>query len=222
MGILTPDYELISKVSAIVDEVNELYSKELEMNNDIDDIYSLAEMLNIRCNRLPVEWEADDQEREHPGEWMTAMAGFKETKNHIWIILWERNLAGSWGPKTFKERVETMLGHETIHHAQYNKIGYEKVLSLESGHQAGQKLLDMGGTGVDYMQRYLSDPHELMAYGHDLAVDFKYTEHPEKALRSPETHIEELSVYKHYRRFFEPDSKQIKRLLSYAARYTYV
>ena len=219
MGILNPDYALIEKVLTAVDDVNKLYAQELEMNNDMDDIYSLADMLNDRCRKLPIEWEADDAPREDFREWMTGMAGYKNTKNHIWIILWERNLTGTWGPITFKDVVLKTLAHETIHLAQYDKIGFETVAKLSSGHQTGQKLLDMGGTDEDYMRAYLSDPHELMAYGHDMVFDIKAADDPEKALRSPEAHREDLVIYNQFRKFFDKDSKQIKRLLAYAARY---
>ena len=220
MSILSPDYELISKVEIIIDAVNAEYSKELEMNNDIDDIESLAEMLNDRCEKagLPIEWDAEDEAREHPEEWMSAMAGFKGTSGHLWVILWERNLQGKWGPITFKERVLQMLGHETIHLNQYAQIGFDKLMTLESGHQKGLKLQGPAGSTENYMRLYLADPHELMAYGHDLAYDLKIINNP-SALRSPEAFIEELPVYQQYRRFFDVDSKQIKQLLSYAARY---
>lgn len=219
MGILSPDYDMIAKVEAIVDEVNVWYSNELKLNNDIDDIQSLGDMLNVRCKKLnlPIEWEVHDDEREHPEEWISAMAGFTASGSHLWVMLWERNLNGTWGPKTFKERVLGMLGHETIHFAQYKTIGRATLLDIESGHQKGLRLATTGDSQT-YMREYLSDPHELMAYGHDLAYDIKLFGNPD-ALRSPSKYIEELPVYRQYRRFFERDSKQIKRLLSYAARY---
>lgn len=219
MGILSPDYDMIAKVEAIVDEVNVWYSDELKLNNDRDDIHSLADMLNKKCKKakLAIEWEVEDDEREHPEEWFSAMAGVSSKGCQLWVILWERNLDGKWGPKTFKERVLGMLGHETIHFAQYEKIGRDNISNITSGHQKGLQLAKTGDNQT-YMREYLSDPHELMAYGHDLAYDIKLFGNPD-ALRSPSKYIEELPVYNQYRRFFDADSEQIKRLLSYAARY---
>jgi hypothetical protein len=214
MSILSPDHELIAKVAAIVDDVNELYSKELEMNNDVDDIYSLADMLNERCNGLSITWEVDDDPRGDPNEWISAMAGTSAKGNVLYVYLWEQNIAQKWGPKTFKELVLGMLGHETIRFHQYEKIGLDNISKVKSGHQKGAGL-----GGAEYMRCYLSDPHELMAYGFDLAADIKASDKPDKSLRSPEAHREELPVYNQYRRFFEKDSKEMKRLLSYAARY---
>jgi hypothetical protein len=225
MSILTPDHELIAKVATIVDDVNADYLKFLESNSDDDDIDYLAKMLEEATTaEIPlanISWAAYDDERPDPNEWVSAMTGLTESATFISVYLWIRNLEQKWGPKTFKEVVLGMLAHETIHIAQYNRIGFDTLRdkNLKSGHQLGTELKAKTGDPDIWMQCYLSDPHELMAYGHDLAADIKANDKPEEALRSPETNREDLPVYNLYRQFFDVDSKQIKRLLSYAARY---
>ena len=219
MSILTPDHELLADLESIIDEVNADYLNYLKHNNDEDNIEYLAELLNERSTdlRIDLKWFVDMEPRLNPMEWVSAMAGRTISKDFIEVYLWNWNLDGAWGPETFKEIVLGMFKHEAIHFAQYDRINPTKFEQITSGHQKGQGLGEVG-----YMRSYLSDPHELMAYGHDLAADIKASNNPEKSLRSPEAFIEELPVYEQYRRFFEPNENQIKRLLSYAARYTYV
>jgi hypothetical protein len=67
---------------------------------------------------------------------------------------------------------------------------------------------------------YLRDPHELMAYAHDLADEMKSnTDDPAAALRNPEKYREQLPVYDRFRNSFPKDSKQIKQLMKYTADY---
>ena len=222
MGILNPDYTMVEQVSVIVDEVNAWYSEELKLNHDMDDIWSLAEMLNTvtKKTNLPIKWSADESPRSNPDEWVSALAGItSKGKRRIEVILWECNLNEKWGPKTFKEVVLDMMCHETIHFRQYARIGHAKLSVLASGHQKGLQREAISGDYEDYMTSYLGDPHELMAYGFDLMRDIKESDFPDDALRQPETFSDELPVYKFYRNFFPAESKQIKRLLSYAARY---
>jgi len=230
MGILSPDYEMMDKVSAVVDEVNAWYKAELAINHDIDDIQALAEMLNIQTIKfqLPIEWFVYDDKRATTTEWLSAAActgkmiknGKTLHSNHLEVILWENNLEGKWGPITFKELVMQMIGHETIHFNQFSRIGYDRLNDLKSGHQKGLQLFNKTGEEHDYMQCYLRDPHELMAYGHDLAAEIRRVSDPAKALRNPEAFKNELLVYEQYRDIFPPNSKPLQKLLSYAARYT--
>ena len=76
-----------------------------------------------------------------------------------------------------------------------------------------------GGTEQDLMRMYLRDPHELMAYGHDLADEIRDTDAPEETIRNPEKFINELPVYQRFRNIFPKDSKQIKQLMKYTANY---
>lgn len=221
MSIITPDNVMVSKVSDIIDEVNDLYLAELKMNHDIDDIHALAEMLNKRMKKakLPIEWLVYDEMRDDPNEWISAMASATKNSNTLDVILWETNLEGKWGPKTFKEIVLKMLEHETIHFNQYERIGYDRLNLIQSGHQKGTKLKAKTGKDRDWMRMYLRDPHELMAYGHDLSEEIKYTDDPEKALRNPEAFLDDLPVYQQFRKIFPPNAKPLQKLLSYAARY---
>jgi len=222
MSILSPDYDMLNEISEILDEVNADYSNYLDHNHDIDDIDFLAELLNEKTQftGLPIRWVNQDNNRANPNEWISASASTGPDGNSIAVILWHNNLENKWGPQTFKELVLKMLSHETIHFEQYNRIGLNQILGIESGSQKGQKLKAKTGKDRDYQRSYLRDSHELMAYGHDLSEEIKLSTNPEKALRNPEAFIEELPVYNQYRKIFPINAKPLKKLLSYAARYT--
>ena len=135
------------------------------------------------------------------------------------VYLFSKNLAGKYGPKTFKQLVMRMLAHETIHWQQYGKIGLDRVNKFKSGHQKGTELANKTGNPKDWMREYLRDPHELMAYASDLASEIKDLDNPEQVLRNPEAHKENLPSYARYRTVFEPNSKELKQLLKYTADY---
>ena len=218
-----PNSELIKTMSTVVDKVNDAYTQYLDDNDDYDDIYHLADLLNAATKEVDLSvdiiWANYDDERSNPNEWISAMATPLKDRNKLLIILWGRNLEDKWGPKTFKEIVLKTLGHETIHFEQYRLIGMDKLQHIKSGHQKGQADVALSGDDLDYYKMYLSDPHELMAYGHDLCEEAFKLENVDGAIRNPEEHIKDLPVYQQYREFFNKDSKIIKRLLHYAACY---
>lgn len=222
MGILSPDYDAVAKISDILDDVCADYCNYLDHNHDIDDIDYLCELLNehTQFSGLPIRWVNQDNNRSNPDEWISAAASTGPDGNSIAVILWHYNLENKWGPETFKAIVLRMLCHETIHFEQYNRIGLDCINSIESGSQKGQKLKAKTGKDCDYQRLYLSDPHELMAFGHDLYEEIKLTSDPDKALRNPEAFIKELPVYNQYRNIFPSNSKPLQKLLSYTARYT--
>lgn len=220
-AILEPDHKMVATVSDIVDEVNIEYTEYLKQNHDNDDIDVLAELLNTKTKQagLPIEWLAWYDERQEPMEWISAMASSGPDGDNLSVILWATNLETRWGPETFKEMVLQMLSHETIHFNQYSRIGRDRLGDIQSGHQKGEKLRAKTGKQRDWQRLYLRDPHELMAYGHDLSQEIKRTSDPEKALRNPEAFIDELPVYNHFRNIFPPNARPLQKLLSYAARY---
>ena len=215
-----PDKKFMSQVEQILDDSIEEYQDYLDDSNDVDDIDELEEILNSNNqNNLPIEFFAVDQEREDPNEWISAEAGIDKDGKFMQVYLFTKNLAGKYGPKTFKQIVIRMLAHETIHWNQYTKIGLDRVNKMKSGHQKGTELANKTGDPKDWMREYLRDPHELMAYGSDLASEIKDTDNPEQVLRNPEAYKNDLPSYARYRTVFEPSSKEIKQLLKYTADY---
>jgi len=215
-----PDKNFMSRVEQIIDDSIEEYQEVLDSNGDVDDIDELEEILNQNnYDNLPIEFIATDQERKDPNEWISAEAGIDKDGKFMQVYLFTKNLEGKYGPKTFKQLVMRMLAHETIHWNQYKKIGMDRVNKIKSGHQKGTELAYKTGNPKDWMREYLRDPHELMAYGSDLASEIKDTENPEQVLRNPEAYKNDLPSYARYREIFEPNSKEIKQLLKYTADY---
>jgi hypothetical protein len=221
---VAPDKNIMGIVAHIVDTANTEYQEFLDSHNDQDDIDELADMLNMEAemydDNASIEFHVNHEPRKDPNEYISAAASWEgEEDKHIDIILHAKNLEGTWGPKTFKEIMMKAIAHETIHFGQYDKMGKEKLGQTQSGHEKGTKIKNNGGTARDWERSYLRDPHELMAYGHDLAGEINDLDNPEQVLRSPEKYINDLPVYKKFRGIFHKESPQIKALLKYTANY---
>lgn len=219
---LEPDRKFMSQVEDLVDESLEEYQDFLESNNDQDDIDELEEILNSNNDdELPIEFITNHSVRKDPDEWISAAADWSEDEGKfITVYLHAKNLEGVYGPKTFKNILMRMIGHETIHWGQFDKMGADVLNRYQSGHQKGVALSAKTGNQRDWQRSYLRDPHELMAYGHDLAQEIvDNTDDPEQALRNPEQFKQQLPVYQRFREIFPSNSKQIKQLLKYTADY---
>jgi hypothetical protein len=218
---INPDSNFIADIEDIIDGANIEYQTFLDDNDNVDDITELADILNYHnVDELPIEFWVNDKPRHDPNEWVSAMADWSLVEGKtITVILHSTNLANYWGPISFKDILMKMLAHETIHFNQYDKINPLMIDTLLSGHQKGLVLKENGGSERDWMRSYLRDPHEIMAYGHDLSVEIKESSNPAIALRNPEMFINELPVYARYRDIFPKDANQIKQLLKYTASY---
>ena len=217
-----PDNSIIEIMDGIIDSVQAQYQDMLDNNGDKDDIDELADLFNdeVEDYELPIEFHVNHEERKDPNEWISAAASWEgDEEKFIDIILHAKNLEGSWGPKTFKQYLMRALAHETIHFGQYDKMGKEKLGQTQSGHQKGTAVVAKGGTARDWERMYLRDPHELMAYGHDLAQEINDTDNPAEVLRSIEKYRNELPVYNKFRNIFHKESPQIRSLLKYATQY---
>lgn len=219
---LDPDQDMLDSLSYVLDNVNAEYSDYLQNNNDVDDIEELAELLNMEVEEegLPIVVHVNHEPRNDPNEYISAVASWEGDEDKgIDIILHAKNLEGTWGPKTFKSIMMKALAHETIHFNQYDKMGKEKLGKTLSGHQKGTAMVKKGGSARDWERSYLRDPHELMAYGHDLAGEIMDTDEPEKVIRNIEQHKHELPVYSKFRNIFHKEAPQIKALLKYTTKY---
>lgn len=218
---IEPDYNFIAQVEMMLDDSIAEYQEFLADNNDEDDINELEEILNSNnVDDLPIEFVADYSNRKDPDEWISAAADWtEEGGKFVTIYLHAKNLEGVYGPKTFKHIVMRMLGHETIHWNQFDKMGANVLKTHKSGHMKGVALKAKTGKESDWLRSYLRDPHELMAYAHDLADELKNTDDPEAALRNPERYKDELPVYQRFRQVFPPNSKQLRQLMKYTADY---
>ena len=125
-----PDQDFLAQLEEIVDESIAEYQEFLEENNDVDDIDELEAILNSNnVDELPIEFITDHAPRKDPNEWISAVADWDEKEGKtITIYLHAKNLEKVYGPKSFKNILMRMLGHETIHWNQYDKMG-AKVLN---------------------------------------------------------------------------------------------
>lgn len=218
---IKPDNNFLDAVEEIIDDSIEEYQQFLNDNNDKDDIDELEEILNSNnIDDLPIEFITDHHPRKDPDEWVSAAADWDPDEGKsVRVFLHAKNLEGVYGPKTFKQILMRMLAHETIHWNQYDKFDPNVLNTYKSGYMKGVEKKKSGGTDRDLMRSYLRDPHELMAYAHDLADEMRNVDNPEEALRNPEKYIKELPSYQRFRDIFPVNSKQIKQLLKYTADY---
>jgi hypothetical protein len=218
-GRLAANTDFLSVVEEMLNDAVKEYADFLESNNNKDDLEELADILQSYS-------DSDDLELN----WHVGKTGMKAVDWYIQsaivhgdgsidIILDPDSTIGYWGPKSFKDSVLKTLAHETIHLAQRDRMGVKKYKSLPSGYQLGLRKKEKTGKERDLVRTYFRDPQELMAHGHDLAVEIIKSSDPKEALRNPEKFREELPTYDKHRQIFPPNAKPLQRLLSYAAGY---
>jgi len=220
---VAPNPALLAQFEELIDDALREYGDFLDGNNDVDDIDELVELLNSYNDEeeLPIEFHANHAPRKDPEEWLSASANWsREHGKSIDVFLHAKNLEGVYGPKTFKGVLMRILGHELIHFGQYDKLRPGVIDNYRSGHMKGTELAAKTGKTSDWMRSYLRDPHELMAYAHDLASELRDLDDPGASLRNPEAHRALLPSYDRYRRVFPVNSPQVRRLLKYAADYS--
>ena len=216
-AVVSPDQELIQQIMPEIEAAVEEYLDSID--NDEHDFNELEEILNSNLeDDFPVEFIADDTARKNPREIVSAGASWDETEGaHITLYLHTDNLSTQFD--RLIPEIEKKIAHETVHFAQYKRMGAEKLKRHQSGHQKGTELARRTGRERDWLRSYLRDPHELQAYGRDLAQEISQTGNPEQALRNPEQYRSELSTYDQMRSVFPSNTPQIKQLLKYAAVY---
>lgn len=222
-AVLDPKVDILDEIEQAIDGANRDYEQFLEKNNDQDDIEYLAELIEDYIESdIPIEVHVNPAKRSNPNEWISAEAGVDDTGEFINLILHSDNLVGKWGPKTFKNLVMQAMAHETIHLQQYDRIGHDKLKDLISGHQRGtqaMKSVPIDKQQAVWMRHYLSDPHEIMAYAHNIASEIQELGNPEEVIRNINKYTDDVPSYALYRRIFDKDSKIIKQLLKYTAGY---
>jgi len=216
---LQPDKKFLAEVSDILETACSEYQDFLDSNDDQDDLDELVDILQSHTDLygLDITWFIGSTNC-YAVDWYIQAAQV-HGNGSMDIIIDPDSTIGYWGPKTFKSSVIKTIAHETIHLAQRDRMGAEKYNSLPSGYQLGLRLQKKTGKERDLIRTYLRDPHELMAHGHDLALEIKASSNPDQALRNPERFRNELPAYDKHRAIFPPNAKQLKRLLNYTARY---
>lgn len=220
---LTPRNDIVDIVLDAVDQASDDYQEYLRDNNDQDDIEYLAELIEEHLDgQIDLEVYVNHTPRKDPNEWLSAEAGVQDNVEFINIILHADNLNGRWGPSTFRKIMKSALEHETIHLNQFSKIGHDKLAGMKSGHQKGtEKMKSVPDNKKQevWQREYLKDPHEIMAYAHDMARELEDSDNPLQLLRSMEQHRDKSTVYSKYRSLFDKDDAVIKQLLKYTSQY---
>lgn len=212
-----PDSELIDQIMPVIKDSVEEYLDTLD--DDEHDFNELEEILNSNLeDEFPVEFVADDTPRKNPREIVSAGASWDDAQGaHITLYLHTHNLDTQFD--RLIPEIEKKIAHETVHFGQYQRMGAEKLKRHQSGHQKGTALAKRTGRERDWLRSYMRDPHELQAYGRDLAQEIGQTQNPEQTLRNPERYRRELPTYDQMRSVFPVNTPQIRQLLKYTAAY---
>jgi hypothetical protein len=215
-AILKPDAELIQRIMPVIQDSVEEYLEELDGEHDWN---SLEEILNSNIeDDFDVEFIMDYNSRKDPKEIVSAGASWDEKQGtFISVYLHAQNLDTEFDRLT--DEIEKKIAHETVHAAQYKRMGAATLNKHRSGHQKGTELKQRTGRDRDWLRSYLRDPHELQARAADLAREISQTENPEQTLRNPEQYQSQLSTYRLIRSIFPSNTPQIRQLLKYTAQY---
>jgi len=215
---IIPDQDVIQDIGFGVDDALEEYQEYLDSNDDLDNMDELASLLNASMDDEHRLYFHVNNDKTKLDMWMTAEAITGETDDgqrvsDMEITINSQNVAGVYGPQTFKKILMRLLNHELVHVGQHARI--KDLDNMASGYQkaAGAK------THREWQRKYLRDPHELMAYGETLSQEIADTADPETTMRNPEAFKKQLPTYARFRDTFPLDTPQIKALLKYAYGY---
>lgn len=216
-AVLNPDQQFIDTVMPVIEDSIEEYLDTLD--SDDHDWNELEETLNSNLeDDYPVEFTIDPNPRRNPREIVSAGASWDEQSGTYFVIyLHTQNLATQFD--RLIPEIEKKIAHETVHSAQYKRMGADKLKTHQSGHQKGVELSKRTGKERDWLRNYLRDPHEIQAYARDLAQEISQSDNPEQTLRNPEQYRSQLSTYDQMRTVFPKNTPQIRLLLKYTAQY---
>jgi len=221
--IVNYNEELLNKMGIVLRDTNEKYSDFIKSNDNIDNIDYLCSLLNDRCKGHldVVTWEVDKKSFEDEEmEWFFATTEVDSTgKGVVHFVLKEQNLDNYWEGPQFEYEILSCFCHEAIHLEQYKRVGYDRLAKIESGYQKGVKAWEQTGEENDLWKAYYGDIHEIMAYGHNLALEIINSSDTAESIRNPEEWLEELTTYYQFRTIYKKDTKIIKRLLKYTYEY---
>lgn len=217
-AIVMPDSEFMTELSYSIDEALEEYQEYLDAHGDRDNINHLEDLLNASFDDEDRIDFVTNYDKPSVDWWMRAEAVTSETEDgervtDITVVLIARNLIGVYGPKTFKKMLMRLLSHELVHKGQHSRI--PDLTKMSSGYQKAANAT----SHREWENKYLRDPHELMAYGETIAQEIADTENPQAALRNPEAYIDQLPTYARFRNMWPRNSKYIKMLLKYTSQY---
>jgi len=229
--ILDSKHELIEKMNDILNHAISEYLKKITFIGKKDDgtVYKIfdddPELLEIILTKYsknsPFSWSIAPEENKNPVDLYVHSASVYNNGN-IHFNLDPITIENNWGPKTFKKIIMKILAHEVIHLIQQDRMGKEKYKTIPSGFMKGLKVAAKNKSN-DFnivAKYYLSDPQEIMAHAHDLALEIADLKNPDMVIRNPQKYINQLPTYHKYRTYgFNFNDNVIKKLLKYTSDY---
>lgn len=221
---IEPIKEIVDACNGIVgksvDEYLNIVREDDDATNWDDDTELLAETLEKNSEGSIFNWNITPEGNGNPVDWYLHSATVNND-GEIYFNLDESTIDGKFGPATFMKIMEKTVEHESIHIKQRQIMGHELFNSISSGFMRGTKIFEETGNKQLLMNEYFSDPMEIMAHGHDLAVEiFCLNRDTNIILENAIKHIKMLpTLHKHVTQGFPVEHMVTKKMLEYAKEY---
>ena len=215
---LDPLEDVVSTCMNIVNKSVNTYMEEVEkVDNDwSDDPDLLAELLCENSFGTIFSWNLTPEGNGEPVDWYIHSANV-DNDGRINFNLDEQTIDGKFGSKTFNRVVKKTVEHESIHLHQEMIMGESLFKSIPSGYMKGMKLLEGSDDKQVLFNEYFADPTEMMAHGHDLAIEIL---EQNIAIQNLSKNLDKLpTLHRHVHRGFPLDHIVTKRVIEYSNEY---
>jgi hypothetical protein len=194
-------------LASLVDELLESKKEKLIGRNTFSDIIKILN--RTFCRKLPFKFSFVIEKNLKKDEY--AISGLYDIDSDIKYIIF--SFCGkskyldlrNW--IDFKFTVSQVCQHESIHQCQWQRRDPDSYKRLEVDFRDLTNSLKME-------QRYLSDPDEIDAYGHDLAMEIKryYSKEPPSNVIKKINKVKKLNTYSYYKKTFSNDIAKWKKI----------
>lgn len=190
-------------LASLIDEILESKKEKLIGKNSFK---TLCATLNRSfCKKAPFKFSYNTQKYLKKNEY--CLSGLYDIDQDIKYIIFTFSSKAKYLDlqfwNEFKFQVSQVCQHESIHQCQWQNRDPDSYKRLEVDFR------DLGNSKKQD-QRYLSDPDEIDAYGHDLAMEIKhyyFNKPPENVIKNIHR-VKKLGTYNYYKRTFSNDREK--------------
>jgi len=219
---LDPLEDVVSSCMNIVDKCVNDYMKIIEKydyDHWTDDPDILKDLLQENSKGTIFSWELAPKGNGNPVDWYIHSASMNEG-DLIHFNLDYTTMEENFGPQTFRKSVKKTVEHESIHIHQSRLLGDELFDAIKSGYRRGMALYEKTSDTQDIFNEYFADPTEMMAHGHDLAIEILEQKAPGKVIQNLKEHIDDLpTLHRHIHRGFPLQHPVTRRMIKYSHEY---
>jgi len=194
-------------LASLIDEILESKKDKLQGRITFKDVCTTLN--RSFCKKAPFKFSYNKQKNIKKDEY--CISGLYDIDQDIKYVIFSFSSRSKYIDirkwNEFKFNVSQVCQHETVHQCQWQNRDPDSYKSLEVDFR------DLGNNKKQD-QRYLSDPDEIDAYGHDLAMEIKHyysNKAPEKIIKNIHR-LKKLGTYYYYKRTFCNDREKWKTI----------